>query len=141
METHVTGQPVPGELRRHILAALPGKHPISEAEHIRANPFTRECQGIARLICWETSIWVKIACREAKAARQRPYHATHGRMRYPRAIPFRNHYPRLLRPWPTWVIGAFLPDRRVSTFYCLVATRYQPANVQYLLSLLNCQAR
>ncbi|WP_223648916.1 hypothetical protein [Hymenobacter psoromatis] len=140
METHVTGQPVPGELRRHILAALPGNHPFSEVEHIQTNPFTRKCQGIARLICWETSMWVKVACCEAEAARQRPYYATNGRLRHLRAMPFRDHYLHSPRPWLTWVVGAPLPDHRVNTFDRLAA-RFQLANVLSLNLLHNRQAR
>lgn len=141
MEMHVTGQPVPGELRHHVLADLPGNHPFSEAEHIRANSFTRECQGIARLICWETSIWVKIACCEAEAARQRPCYATHDRLRYLRAILFSDHHPRSPWSWPTWVVGAPLSDSMGNTFDRLAATRYQQVNVLSLNSLLSRQAR
>lgn len=140
METHVTGQPVPGKSPHYVLAARPGNHLLSESERIQANLFTHEGQSTARFTCWEISIWTKIACREAEAARQRLYYATHGRLRHLRAMPFRDHYPHSPRPWPTWVVGAPLPDHRVNTFDRLVA-RFQLANVLSLSLLHNRQAR
>ena len=128
-----------GELRHHVLAALPGNHVFSEAEHVRANFFAYECANIACLTRWETSIQVEVACCEAEAARQRRYYATHDRLRRLRAISFCGHCSRSLRP--IWVVGALLPDRRVNTFDRLAAARFQPANVLSLGSLLNCQSR
>jgi hypothetical protein len=133
-----------GELRQHALATLLGHPLFSEAEQLRANHFARECNDIARLTRWATSVRAEIARREADATRQRRYHATHEVLHYLRAIPFRG--PRLHSPCPhpIWVVGAPLPDRadrRAGTFDRLAAARFQPADSLTSAFLLNRQAR
>jgi hypothetical protein len=61
METHVTGQPVVDELRQHALIALLGHPLFTEAEQQRATHFAQECEDIARLTRWTTSVQAKIA--------------------------------------------------------------------------------
>lgn len=141
MKTHVTGQPVLGELRQHALNALLGNPFFSEAEHVRANHFVHECEDIVRLTRWGASVRVEIARRAAEAARQRRYYATRDRLRHLRATPFRGH---CLRPLPTWVVGVPLPDRadrRADTFDRRAAARFQPADARTFACLLSRQAR
>ena len=144
METHVTGQPMLGELRQYALATLLGHPLFSEAEQLRANHFAHECEDIARLTRWATSVRAEIARREADATRQRCYHATHEVLHHLRAVPFRG--PRLHSPCPhpSWVVGAPLPDqadRRAGTFDRLAAAHFQPADSLTFAFLLNRQAR
>jgi hypothetical protein len=144
METHVTGQPVLGELRQHALATLFGHPLFGEAEQLRANHFAHECEDVARLTRWATSVRAEITRREADATRQRYYRATHEVLRLLGAVPFcglRLHSPC---PHPSWVVGAPLPDRadrRAGTFNRLAAARFQPADSLTLALLLNRQSR
>ena len=144
METHVTGPPVLGELRQHVLAALLGHHLFSEAEQVRAVHFVHECEDIARLTRWGASVLAEIARRQAEAACQRRDHATHDRLGHLRATLFRGHHPRSPRPSPTWVVGAPLPnqtDRRAGTFDRLLAACFQPADSLTFASFLSRQSR
>jgi hypothetical protein len=57
---------------------------------------------------------------------------------------FRSHRARLCRPAPTWVPGAFFPDRsdrRAGTFDRLATARFQPADSLTFAALLSRQAR
>ncbi|RZJ91625.1 MAG: hypothetical protein EOO60_07740, partial [Hymenobacter sp.] len=71
MEMHVTGQPVLGELRQHVLAPLLGNALFSEAEQLRANHFVHESDDIVRLTRWGANVLAEIARRQAEAACQR----------------------------------------------------------------------
>ncbi|RZJ56677.1 MAG: hypothetical protein EOO55_04770, partial [Hymenobacter sp.] len=76
METHVTGQPVLGELRQHVLLPLIGNPLFSEAEQLRANHFVHESDDITRLTRWGGNVLAEIARRQAEAARQHRHSAT-----------------------------------------------------------------
>jgi hypothetical protein len=144
METHVTGQPVLGELRQHALLPLIGNSLFSEAEQLRATHFAHECEDIARLTRWAASIRAEITRREAEAARQRCHRATHEVLHQLRAARFRSHCPRSPRPCPAWVPGAPLPDqagRRAGTFDQLAAARFQPADSLTVADLLSRPSR
>lgn len=132
------------ELRQHALTALLGHPLFTEAEHQRATHFAQECEDIARLTRWTTSVRAEIARRETAAARQRCHRATQEVLRHLRAPRFRGHYPLPPRPCPTWVPGAPLPapaDRRAGTFDRLAAARFQPADTLTLADLSNRQSR
>ena len=144
METHVTGQPVLGELRQYALAALIGHPLFTEAEQLRANHFAHECEDIARLTRWGASVRVEIARRESEAARQRCHRATHEVLHKLRSARFRSHCPRSPRPLPAWVPGVFLPnraDRRAGTFDQLAAARFLPADSLTFTFLLSRPSR
>jgi hypothetical protein len=139
METHVTEQPVLGELRQHILAALLGNPLFSEAEHLRTNHFVHECEEIARLTRWGASVQVGIARRAADAARQCCYHSTGATLRHLYATPFRGYCPRLPHPLPIWIAGAPLPGR-ADTCDRLVVVRFRPADLLTFTDLPICQS-
>ncbi len=133
-----------GELRQHALQALVGHPLFTEAEQLRANHFAHECEDIARLLRWATSVGAEIARREADAAHQRSYRATHTVLRHLRATYFRGHCLHSPRPLPSWVPGAPLSDqadRRAGTFDRIASARFQPADSQTFASLLSQQAR
>nr|GEV84901.1 hypothetical protein [Tanacetum cinerariifolium] len=110
MKKHVTGQPVLGELRQHVLSPLIGNPLFSEAEHLRANHFVHETDDIARLTRWGTNVLAEIARRQAEAARQRRDLATGTTLHQLRSTSFRSHRARLRQAAPTWVPGTFFPD-------------------------------
>ena len=139
METHVTRQPVLGELRQHVLLPLIGNSLFSEAEQLRANHFVHESDDIARLTCWGANVLAEIARRQAEAARLRRDLATGTTLHQLRSGGFRGHRARLCRPAPTWQPGTFFPDRadrRAGTFDRLVTRRFQPADALTLATLL-----
>lgn len=128
-----------GELRQHVLTPLIGNSLFSEAEQLRANHFVHECEDIARLTRWGTNVLAEIARRQAEAARQRRYFATRATLRQLRSSSFRGHCSRPRRPTPSWVPGAFFPDRAdrwAGTFDRLAAARFQPADSLPFASLL-----
>lgn len=133
-----------GELRQYALATLLGHPLFSQTEQLRANHFAHECEDIACLTRWAISVRAEIARREADATRQRCHRATHEVLRQLCAVPFRGprlHSPRL---YPSWVVGAPLPDgadRRAGTFDRLAAARFQPADSLTFAFLLNRQSR
>lgn len=146
METHVTGQPVLGELRQHVLTAFIGHPLFSDAEQLRANHFVHECEDVNRLIRWGESVQAEIARREAAAQAEAAYLCRQCALRntlrqmYPAS--FRRHCPR--RPAPAQL--ASFPsldqaDRRAGTFDRLVAARFQPADSLTFASLFNRPAR
>ena len=144
METHVTGQPVLGELRQHVLSPLIGNSLFSEAEQLRANHFVHESDDIARLTRWGASVLAEITRRQAEAARQRRDLATGATLRQLGSTSFRSHRARLCRPAPTWVPGACFPDRadrRAGTFDRRAGARFQPTDSLTLASLLSRQSR
>lgn len=147
MANHVSGKStlcdVPptnlGELRQHVLLPLIGNPLFSEAEQLRANHFVHESEDIARLTRWGTNVLAEIARRQAEAARQRCYFATRATLRQLRSSSFRGHRSRPHRPTPSWVPGAFFPDRAdrwAGTFDRLAAARFQPADSLTFASLL-----
>ena len=86
----------------------------------------------------------EIARREADATRQRCHRATHEVLRQLCAVSFRGPRLHSPRPYPSWVVGAPLPDgadRRAGTFDRLAAARFQPADSLTFAFLLNRQAR
>lgn len=152
MANHVTGisalTSVPptclGELRQHVLTPLLGNSLFSEAELLRANHFVHESDDIARLTRWGASVLAEIARRQAEAARQRRHLATSATVRRLRSPSFRGHRSRPRRPKPTWVPGAFFPDRAdrwAGTFDRLAAARFQPTDSLPLASLLSRESR
>jgi len=133
-----------GELRQHVLLPLIGNPLFSEAEQLRANHFVHESEDIARLTRWGANVLAEIAQRQAEAACQRRDLATDATVRQLRSGGFRGHRARLCLPAPTWVPGAFFPDRsdrRAGTFDRLAAARFQPAGSLTFASLLNRPAR
>lgn len=139
METHVTRQPVLGELRQHVLLPLIGNPLFSEAEQLRANHFVYESEDIARLTRWGTNVLAEIARRQAEAARQRRHLATRDTLRQLRPTSFRGHRPRKRKPEPTWVPGTFFPDcadRWAGTFDRLAVARFQPEHTLTYAQLL-----
>lgn len=143
MQTHITGQPVLGELRQHVLAPLLGNPLFSEAEQLRANHLVHECEDVARLTRWYANVLVEIA-RRAAAAHQRSQDALRITLRHLRPASFRGHRPRQRQPAPTWVPGAPLPDRtdrRTGTFDRLAAVRFRPADSLTLAHLLDNPAQ
>jgi hypothetical protein len=144
MEIRVTGQPVLGELRQHVLVALLGNSLFSEAEQLRANHFVHECEDVARLTRWHHSVLAEIARREAAAAHQRGQVTLHATLCRLCPGSFRGYRPRQPQPAPTWVPGAPLPhrsDHRAGTFDRLAAARFQPADSLTLPHLLSLQSR
>lgn len=128
-----------GELRQHVLLPLIGNSLFSEAEQLRANHFVHESDDIARLIRWGMNVLAEIARRQAEAARQRRHLAMGDTVRRSRATSFRGHRCRPRRPRPSWVPGAFFPDRAdrwVGTLDRLAAARFQPADSLTFASLL-----
>ena len=120
-------------------------HPLfSQAEQLQANHFVHECEDVARLTRWATSVRTEITRREANAARQRYHRATHEVLRHLRAVPFRGPRFHSSRPHPTWVVGASLPegaDRRAGTFDRIAAARFQSADSLSFADILCRQSR
>lgn len=133
-----------GELRQYVLAPLLDNSLFSEAELLRANHFVHECEDIARLIRWGANVLAEIARRQAEAARQRRYLATGATLRRFRSPSFRGHFSRPRRPKPSWVPGAFFPDRAdrwAGAFDRLVAARFQLADALPFASFLSRPSR
>ncbi|MDJ0367698.1 hypothetical protein QMK33_21340 [Hymenobacter sp. H14-R3] len=133
-----------GELRQHALATLLGHPLFSQAEQLRANRFAHECEDLARLMRWATSVRAEIVRREADAARQRCHRAIHKVLRHLCAVPFRGPRLHSPRPHPSWVLGAFFPDRAdrwAGTFDRLAAARFQQSDSLTFAFLLNRLAR
>jgi hypothetical protein len=133
-----------GELRQHVLLPLIGNPLFSEAEQLRANYFVHESDDIARLTRWGANVLTEIARREAEAARQRRDLATTTTLRQLRSSGFRGHRAHLCRLAPTWVPGAFFPDRsdrRAGTFDRLATARFQPTDSLTFAALLSRQSR
>ena len=144
MEMHVTGQPVLGELRQHVLAPLLGNALFSEAEQLRANHFVHESDDIARLTRWGVNVLAEIARRQAEAARQHRDLATSATLRQLRSGGFRSHRARLRQAALSWVPGTFFPDRsdrRAGTFDRLAVASFQMADALTFADLLSHQAR
>ena len=142
METHVTGQPVLGELRQHVLLPLVGNPLFSDAEQLRANHFVHESDDIARLTRWGVNVLAEIARRQAEAARQRRILAMGNALRQLNPANFRCHYSRPPLPMPSWVPGASFPlfdraDRQAGTFDRVAAARFQPSDSLSFASLLS----
>ncbi|MGI4735329.1 MAG: hypothetical protein ACRYG7_09140 [Janthinobacterium lividum] len=151
MANHVTGKStlcdVPptslGELRQHVLLPLVDNPLFSEAEQLRANHFVHE-RDIARLTHWGANVLAEIARRQAEAARHRRDLATGTTLRQLPSGSFRGHRCHLCRPVPTWVPGAFFPDRsdhRAGTFDRLAVARFQLADSLPFADLLSRQSR
>lgn len=139
MQTHVTGQPVLGELRQHALAPLLGNPLFSEAEQLQANHFVHETEDVARLTRWHANVLAEVARRLAAAAHQRGQATLQVTLRRLGPGSFRGHRPRQAHPAPTWIPGSPLPDRadrRAGTFDCRVAARFQDAQSLTLAHLL-----
>ena len=144
MESHVTRQPVLGELRQHVLAPLIGNPLFSAAEQLRANHFVHESEDIARLTCWGANVLAEIARRQVEAARHRRDLATGATLHKLRSGSFRNHRAHLCQPAPAWVPGACFPDRsdrRAGTFDRLAVASFQTADALTFAELLSQQAR
>jgi len=144
METHVTGQPVLGELRQHVLLPLIGHPLFSEAEQLRANHFVHESDDIARLTRWGANVLAEIARRQAEAARQRRDLATGATLRQLGSSSFRSHRSRLPQAAPSWVPSTFFPDRsdrRAGTFDRLAVASFQTADALTFADLLSQPAR
>ena len=128
-----------GELRQHVLLPLIGNPLFSEAEQLRANHFVHESDDIARLIRWGTNVLAEIARRQAEAACQRRHLTIGTTLCRLRSSGFRGHRSRPRRPRPSWVPGAFFPDRAdrwVGPLDRLAAARFQPADSLTFASLL-----
>ena len=146
METHVTRQPVLGELRQHVLMPLVGHPLFSDAEQLRANHFAHECEDVARLIRWGKSVQAEIARREAAARAEAAYlHrqcVLRNTLRQMHLASFRSHCPR--RPAPAWLVSfpsLDQADRRAGTFDRLAASRFQASDSLTFASLLNRKTR
>jgi hypothetical protein len=142
METHVTRQPVLGELRQHVLMPLVGHPLFSDAEQLRANHFAYECEDVVRLIRWDESVQAEIARREdatrAEAAYLHRQCVLRNTLWQMPPASFRCHCPR--RPALTQL--ASFPsldqaDRRAGTFDRLAASRFKPADSLTFASLLS----
>jgi hypothetical protein len=132
------------ELRQHVLAPLLGHSLFSKAELLRANHFVHESDDIAHLICWSANVLAEIACRQAEAARQHRYLATGVTLRRLCSLSFRGHCSRPRRPKPTWVPGAFFPDRSdrwAGAFDRLAAACFQPTDSVPFATLFSRQSR
>jgi hypothetical protein len=144
METHVTRQPVLGELRQHVLLPLIGNPLFSEAEQLRTNHFVHESDDIARLTRWGENVLAEIARRQAEATRQRRDLATDATLRQLHSGSFRSHRAHLCRIALTLVLGACFPDRsdhRAGTFDRLATALFQPVDSLTFAALLSRQAR
>jgi hypothetical protein len=144
METHVTGPPALGELRQYVLLPLLGHPLFSDAELLRANHFVHECADIPRLIRWGANVLAEIARRQTEAARQHCYLVTGITLRQLRSSNFRGPRARPPQSTPSWVPGAYFPDRAdrgAATFDRQAAARFQPADALTFVDLLNRQAR
>lgn len=152
MANHVTGTSVLlsvlptslGELRQHVLLPLIGNPLFSEAEQLRANHFVHESDDIARLTRWGASVLAEITRRQAEAARQRRHFTISATLRQLGSGSFRGHRSRPSQAVPSWVAGAFLPDRAdrwAGTFDRLAAARFQAADALTFADLLSFQSR
>ena len=61
METHVTGQPVLGEIRHALSAMFFGNSLFSPQEQLLANHYIHECEDAQQLTCWLRSLSAAIA--------------------------------------------------------------------------------
>jgi hypothetical protein len=132
------------ELRQHVLLPLLGNPLFSEAEQLRANHFVHESDDIARLTRWGANVLADIARRQAEAARQRRALATDATLRELRSGSFRGHRSLLCQPTPTWVPGAFFPnrsDRQAGTFDRRAVASFQMTDALTFADLLSQQAR
>jgi len=111
METHVTGQPVPGELRRHALTALLDHPSLTEAEQLRTRHFAHGCENTTSLKRRGASVQAEILRHELDAARKSYHHATHDKLRHLRATSFRSYFTRPLHSLSDRAPSAPLPDR------------------------------
>lgn len=144
METHVTGQPVLGELHQHVLLPLIGNPLFSEAEQLRANHFVHESEDIARLTRWGASVLAEIARCQAEAIRQHRDLTTRDTLYQLRSTSFRGHRSRPPQPAPNWVPGTLFPDRsdrQTGTFDRVAVARFQPADALTFADLLSQPAR
>jgi hypothetical protein len=133
-----------GELRQHVLAPLLGNCLFSEAELLRANHFVYECADIPRLTRWGANVLAEIARRQTEAARQHCYLVTGTTLRQLRSNSFRGPRARPPQSTPSWVPGAYFPDRAdrgAATFDRQAAARFQPADALTFVDLLNRQPR
>jgi hypothetical protein len=152
MANHVSGTSAPisvpptylSELRQYILTPLLNNSLFSKAELLRATHFVHECEDIPRLIRWGANVLAEIARRQTETARQHCYLATSATLRRLCSSGFRGPRSRPRRPKPTWVPGAFFPDRAdrwAGTFDRLGAARFQPANSLPFAALLSRPSR
>jgi hypothetical protein len=128
-----------GELRQRVLSPLLGNPLFSEAEQLRANHFVHECDDVVRLTRWGANVLAEITRRQAAAAHQRRHLATYDTLRRLHSPSFRGHRLRKRKPRPTWVPGAFFPDRAerwAGTFDRLAAARFQPDHTLTYAQLL-----
>ena len=135
METHVTGQPLLGELRQHVLATLFGNPLFSEAERLRAHYFVHDCADVARLTRWHANVRAELARRQAAAAHQRGQATLRATLRRLCPANFRGYRPRQPCPTPAWVPGTPLPDRAdryAGTFDRAAVARFHPADTLLL---------
>ena len=65
METHVTGQPVLGELRYALSAVFFGNPLFSPQEQLLANHYIHECEDARQLTRWLRSLSAAIAHRRS----------------------------------------------------------------------------
>lgn len=65
METHVTGQPVLGELRHALSAVFFGNPLFSPQEQLLANHYIHECEDARQLTRWLRDITAAIARRHS----------------------------------------------------------------------------
>jgi len=136
--------PTLGELRQRILLTLIGNPLFSAAEQLRANHFVHESEDISRLTRWGANVLAEITRREAIAAGQRRHRAMCDTLRRLPSRSFRGHCSRKCKAKPTWVPGAFLPDRadrRAGTFDRLAAGQFQAADSLTFAALLNRSRR
>ena len=132
------------ELRQHVLLPLLGNPLFSEAKQLRAHHFVHESDDIARLTRWGANVLAEITRRQAEAACQRRDLATRTTLCQLRSGGFRGHRARLCRPTPTWIPGAYFPDRsdrRAGTFDRLAVARFPTADVLTFADLLSQPAR
>ena len=133
-----------GKLRQHVLLPLIGNPLFSEAEQLWANHFVHESDDIARLTRWSANVLAEIDRRQAEAACQRRHLATGATLRQLRCASFRGHRSRLSQPTPSWVPGAFFPDRAdrwAGTFDRLAAARFQPVDSLTFATLISRQSK
>jgi hypothetical protein len=130
-----------GSLRQHVLAPLLDHPLFSEAERLRANHFVHKSEDVARLTRWHANVLAEIARRQAAAAHQRGQATLQATLQRLCLDSFRGHRPHQFPPTPTWVPGAFLPDRadcRAGTFDRRAAACFTPADSLTLATLLTC---
>lgn len=123
--------PTLGELRQRILLPLIGKSLFSAAEQLRANHFVHESEDVGGLTRWGANVLAEVTRREAAAACLRRHRATCDTLRHLPSRSFRDHRSRKCKAKPTWVPGAFFPDRAdrwAGTFDRLAAASFQPTH-------------